>query len=591
MGKGWLRVPALLIMALLAIGGVPRASPASARPDPQPALRVVPFPRTPDAVPNSTIIFSSLARREVRSVDVSGSRSGLHGGRLQALPDGAGTEFVPDRAFAAGEEVHVSAQLTSAAAGTAAGDPGATRLTFSFGVATPATPPDHASRASSSVSPTGPTRSFHSEPDLHPPLVKVSRDPDKHSGDIFLSPINGSQTGLMILNSAGQLVWYDSASPAGVYNLQVQRYQGKPVLTWWQSGAGNVIVNRSYQRIATVRETNGYEADAHDFVITPQGTAWLMGTEPVEANLTKVGGPSTGTVSDFVIQKVDISTGQLLWEWHAYGHIPLQASHARPHDGHFDAYHLNSLQALPDGSLLVSSRSTWSVYDISTTTGKILWTLGGKHTQFKMGRGTRFEWQHDARLAGHTLTLFDDAATPQEEPQSSAKELDLDIPARTVTLIKRFTHDPPLLSGAQGSTELLADGNVFVGWGTQPDFSEYNPSGRQIVSGSFTLGVKSYRALRFPWNAHPAGPPSVATAAGQNGSANVWASWDGATNVATWRVLGGPSCTGALFPVTSAERSSFETQIILEKPPACVEVQALNGRGKVLGTSSADPVG
>jgi hypothetical protein len=66
----------------------------------------------------------------------------------------------------------------------------------------------------------------------------------------------------------------------------------------------------------------------------------------------------------------------------------------------------------------------------------------------------------------------------------------------------------------------------------------------------------------------------------------VYASWNGATLVASWRVLSGPS-TGALAPVAQAPRSGFETAIAL--PPGAagryLTVQALDAAGGVIGTA------
>jgi hypothetical protein len=130
-----------------------------------------------------------------------------------------------------------------------------------------------------------------------------------------------------------------------------------------------------------------------------------------------------------------------------------------------------------------------------------------------------------------------------------------------------------------------------VGWGTEPFFSEYTRSGKQILRGSFSLGETSYRAYRFRWSGQPTTPPALAVTPGSaSGSADLWASWNGATDVAAWQVLGGPSCSTPLTtPVTQVSRYSFETEIKLSTPPACVEVQALNGRGTVLATSSPQP--
>jgi hypothetical protein len=393
----------------------------------------------------------------------------------------------------------------------------------------------------------------------------------------------------MILTRAGHLVWYRTVAPNSPFDLQVQSYRGQPVLTWWHGGsastAADVIMDRHYHTVAVVRAAHGYWTDPHDFLITPQGTAWLVAQAPAKANLTRVGGPRDGTGADSIIQEVDIASGKLLWQWKAYGHIPLDASHERAGKGTYDFFHLNSLQLLPNGNLLISSRNTWSVYEISTRTKRVRWTLGGKYNQFKMGPRTRFEWQHDARLNGSTLTLFDDAASPQEEAQSSAKVMHLNLAARSVTLVRRYTHDPPLLSPAQGSAQLLPSGDVFVGWGSVPDFSEYSASGRQIFTGSFALGTTSYRALRFHWSGRPSTRPAMAVAAGSGGAAHVWASWNGANNVTSWRVLGGFS-PGTLHPLATKRHLNFETEITLSHRPRYVQVQALGGHGQTLRGSA-----
>lgn len=443
-----------------------------------------------------------------------------------------------------------------------------------------------------------PVRSFRSDPGLDAPAVSASSDPDTTSGDIFLTPGVNSELGggLMILGSQGRLIWYDPVEHY-THDLQVQSYLGHSVLTWWQGGPQeDVIANHAYQTVAVVKAADGATADMHDFVISPQGTAWLVAFKNIPADLSSVGGPSNGLLHDCLIQELDIKTGQLLWQWDCYGHIPLNASYLPvPTNGTaWDAFHLNSLELLPDGNLLISVRHTWSVYQISTKTGQILWTLGGKYNQFSMGPGTRFEWQHDAHETGQTLTLFDDGAGPigSDESQSSAKELTVDVKSKTVTLADRYTHTPPLLAAAMGSMQVLPDGNVFVGWGAEPDFSEYTPGGKQIFNGSFALGTSSYRAYRFPWTGQPLTPPDMALAEAPDHGTYVWASWNGATDVAWWRVLGGASPT-ALRVLATVPDHSFQTRVKLASEPAYVEVRALSPRGQVLphGTSAVRAAG
>jgi hypothetical protein len=323
----------------------------------------------------------------------------------------------------------------------------------------------------------------------------------------------------------------------------------------------------------------------HEFQLTPRGTALIDVDSLVRADLSSVGGPADGFVSDCLVQELDVRTGQLLWEWHMLGHVPLSATRGgSPGTAPDDYCHLNSIQQLPDGNLLISARNTWAVYEISKATGNIIWTLGGRYSSFHLGPGANFEWQHDAQLTGDTLSLFDDGDYPQEEGQSSAKILRLNTTTMTVSLVHRYTHGPPVLAPYEGSVQLLGDHDVFVGWGNQPEFSEYTPGGKQILTGSLPLGIGSYRAFRFAWHGYPVTRPSLAIIPRANGTALAYASWNGATEVAAWRVLGGARLR-SLHPVDTVTRTGFETRIVLASRPRYLAVEALGAHGRVLGTS------
>lgn len=598
---------AVSLAALLAAAAAALLSAAGAVAAPaRPALSVIPFPGTPDASPRSEIIFSSLAPPGVHSVNVRGSRSGPHAGRLTALPDGAGTAFVPNRPFTAPERVTVTAMVE----GWAEPHPerGTRRLSFSFVVKQPARVQQAiVSQAGASPQSGYPTMHFRSQVDFHPPLIAAGADPDGSSGAIFLTPSHNQQAGPLILNGRGQLEWFHPLTGGqSAFNLEVQRYRNQPVLTWWQGyvvGIGygskgqDVILNRSYRTVTVLHAADGYSSDLHEFQLTPKGTALIDCYVPEKANLSSVGGPANGTVLDSVIQELDVKTGRLLWEWHALGHIPLSDSYRTPASygsGPYDYFHLNSIQQLPGGNLVISGRNTWGVYKINRATGRVMWELGGKHSNFHMEARTGFAWQHDAHLYGDKLTLFDDAwdgvAHQQRESESSARELRVWWRQKKVTLLHRYTHAPPLITGAEGSAQLLANGNVFVGWGGQPDFSEYSAGGRQLFNGSLPLGESSYRAYRFHWSANPAGPPSLALAPQSNGDVKVYASWNGATKVARWRVLGGPR-GGSLGWFDTSRKTGFETVMTLHSEPASLAVEALDPRGDALRTSPthADP--
>jgi hypothetical protein len=354
-------------------------------------------------------------------------------------------------------------------------------------------------------------------------------------------------------------------------------------------------VNSSYKTIHTVRPGNGFKQqgfDDHDFVLTPQGTALADLYAPVHANLTSVGGPPNGTVWDWIVQEVDVATGKVLWEWHAFGHVPLRDSYTRcclPGQP-YEYFHLNSIQQLPDGRVLISARDTWTVYSIDMKTGKVAWRLGGKHSSFQIGKGAHFEWQHDAQLLGHGLfTVFDDGASPKEEPQSRALEIHLGN--HRATLIQAYTHKRPLLATAAGSMQILPNHNVFVGWGHEPYFSEYTPSGRQIFSDGFLHPIQSYRAYRQPWTGHPRWSPAIAVRRTSTHNAyNVYASWNGATQVARWRIVAGRSRTGRFRALKTTAWSGFETRVPVSTRDAYFKVQALGHNGKVLPNGTSHPV-
>ena len=378
--------------------------------------------------------------------------------------------------------------------------------------------------------------------------------------------------------------------------MRVQSYHGNPVLTYWQGqlvgpgGRGEgVILNRHYQTIDTVTPGNGYQgkgADEHEFVVGhegSEGTAFIATLTAAQANLTSIGGPPNGSVYDWIIQEIDIATGKVIWEWHPLGHVPVSDSYLPYAPGAtYDYFHLNSIQQTQSGNILISARNTWGVYLINKKTGKIIWRLGGKRSSFNMGTGTNFEWQHDATLHSNgELTLFDDASSPPKESQSRALELHINTTKHEVTLVHEYLHSPPTLATSKGSAQPLSNSNMFVGWGLKPFFSEYSPSGTQLFGGSFRSPVNSYRAYRFTWVGKPLQPPAIAVEQSSTpGEDSVYASWNGATQVASWQVLASSSSGGPFVNQGSpAPWSGFETTI--QTPNAnYFEVEALNSRGR-----------
>ncbi|MHB8531162.1 MAG: arylsulfotransferase family protein [Solirubrobacteraceae bacterium] len=553
---------------------------------------MTPLPESRDASPSTQISFLGVPSSRLSAVAVTGSRSGAHSGRLLPYSQNDGASFVPAKPFIAGETVTVGGILAAAT--------GPRPLAFSFTVATPDTLGE---AGGSSAPPASPQdhQTFRSRPDLKPPLVTVTAHAAGTSpGELLLAPYSGpGQYGPMILGEDGSMVWFEPLQPSGARaaDLRVQAYQGRDVLTWWQDPlitadsrkAGVVIADSAYDVVKVVRAGNGYQADLHEFQITPAGTALITVYDGIRCDLSSLGGPSEGAVADTLMQLLDVQTGLVEYEWHSLDHVPLSDSYVSPLPGSlkepFDFFHINSIEEQRDGSLLIGARNTWAAYDVDARSGQVLWQLGGRRSSFKLGAGTGTAYQHDARSGpAGGITFFDNGATPRAHSQSRAIEITLDATNMTAVLARRVVHSPPLLAGSQGNVQTLADGNWLVGWGQAPYFSEYGPAGQLLFDAHLPRAYESYRTYRQPWSGRPATRPAFAYVE-SGGHAAVYASWNGATEVSSWRVLAGRSAR-ALTRVASAPRHGFETRLALAAAPAhgdYVTVQALSAAGAVLG--------
>jgi hypothetical protein len=521
---------------------------------------------------------------------VTGSQSGPHPGTLRADSDGDGASFYPAQPFTPGEQVTVTTSLD-----VVGGQSGRYTFTVSRPTAFPATQHNEVNDPSA-------VQHFHSAPSVRPPTYTITHGSiSSGGGDVFVAPRSGpGQDGPMIVDAAGNLIWAKALTGGiSASDFREQSYQGQPVLTWWQgtvtaTGQGigeDVIDNDSYQQIATVKAGNGYHADLHDFTLTPDNTALITAYQPVRWDLSSVGGPKNGIALDSIMQEVDVATGNVLDEWHALDHVSLSDSYAdatklgqKNQPDYDDFFHINSLDKSANGDLLISGRATHTIYDVDPATGDVIWQLGGKHSSFT-GDGNDFSSQHDSKWASaDTIGLFDNASGVGKatSKSSSGMLVKLDFDRHTATLQQRFTSSDVPQATSQGNTQLLPGGDVFVGWGAQWQLSQFAPDGTLVFEATLPKKDSSYRAYRFPWSGHPLSPPAVALS---SDGGTVYASWNGATEVSSWRVLSGPSA-GSLKPIATAPRQGFETSIPVSGAGAVVEVQALDQAGHVLGTSS-----
>jgi hypothetical protein len=338
--------------------------------------------------------------------------------------------------------------------------------------------------------------------------------------------------------------------------------------------------------VTRVRAGNGYLGDHHEFLITERDTALITIYNPVPWDLSPVGGSTDGVALDGIAQEVDIGTGDVLFEWHSLDHVGVDESYSEPEnpEGPFDYFHINSIDVDHDSNLLVSARKTFAIYKVDRETGEVIWRLGGKRSDFEMGPGSWMRYQHDARRqADGTITLFDNGGVHKDDRSYGVV---LDVDETTVAVERKYAHPNERVAAVMGNLQVLPNGNAFVGWGSDPLFSEFSGDGELLFHASFPPDVDSYRAFRFPWSGHPDDDPAVAAERGPEDEVTVYVSWNGATEVATWHVLAGPN-PGRLRRVGSAPRAGFETSITVRTAEPYVGVQARDSSGRILGATRA----
>lgn len=425
---------------------------------------------------------------------------------------------------------------------------------------------------------------------------------DRHGGAlstgyVFVAPKGLLATsGLEIADDRGRPVWW-YAFPHGEQgtDFRVQTYHGEPVLTWWQgTGFGgqsdgvDYIADSSYHVIANVKAGNGLDTDGHEFLLTPAGTALILSYHQVPYDLSSLGGPKNGDVIEGVIQEIDVATGAVVFEWHSLDQVPITESYV-PMASPYDYFHINSVEPESDGTLLISARHTSTIYDIDRATGRILWRLGGKRSDFTLGPGVALTGQHDARAAGpDTIRLFDNgddqtAPNPRREPESRVEWIHLDAVAKTATLVRAVTHPSSISATSEGNAQALDNGDTFVDWGDQRGVSEFDPRGGLLFDATI-VGGASYRGYRFGWSGQPDTGPTATARRGRR-STTVDAIWNGATAVARWRILAGATAK-KLATVATVSWNGLDTRATIRRTPKLVRVAALDSTGTVLAESA-----
>ncbi|KAI0150812.1 Arylsulfotransferase-domain-containing protein [Xylariaceae sp. FL1272] len=466
-----------------------------------------------------------------------------------------------------------------------------------------------------------PSQTFFSSP-LKAPIwqrAKVNKlDLDKIDDTRFIFITGGYDSyGPSIISSKDlSLIWADN----NYYDSQAFRTYtlfDKPVIGVF-AGGGIQIYDESYNLVHRVTGKGDfwdYNPDSHEALITTNNTAVMIIGKGEKANLTHLGQGEEDVTNNY-IQEVEIGGNKVLfqfnmrdyfnpedsyWPWHGSG--PYDFGWA------YDMWHTNSVEKLPNGDFLVSSRHLHSIFLLDGKTAKVKWVLGGKRNEFKditkNGSG-EFHWQHNARLtAPNRITFFDNHdifngyCNESEKGCSRGLEIEFNEDEKTYWVVNEWYHPQSLITASRGGVNRTPKNNTLVAWGQNPMYTEHAPDGEvvmdiqrgQVLPLDHGIGqVIAYRAWKADWVGKPKWPPSIAADTDDAGVTSIYVSWNGATEVDKYVMLASNRSSrlnGKDSIIATSDRTGFETPFVLDQKVKYARIAALDRNGTILGFTSA----
>lgn len=467
---------------------------------------------------------------------------------------------------------------------------------------------------------------FKSRPDLYPPRLFVNVSGDGVTpGCIFMAPYQSFQNSAAIYDSDGTLIWYGfdvTGSAGNVHDFGLCSYNNTDHLCFFTgqqySGYARghaVIMDTSFDTVRTVNSLNARSAiDQHEFNIVGDSALTAIYT-PQRFDLSAyniTGGE--GWIQNCVFQDIDLTTGDLNFEWSAIEHVALSEGYVEPDQSEvagtgfsatspWDYFHINSVDKNDDGDYLISARHVSTLYKINGIDGSIIWRCGGKLSDFELLNGLNWSYQHDARWmevneTTEIISFFDNASNGfnRSADHSAGYIIKIDHAATppTVELLHNYPAPEDLaISDSQGNLQIFnpsdwANSNTFVGWGSQPTVTEHDPSGNIIYRANVASdGKMNYRAYKFNVTLTPHNSPALYTyAQNVNADTSYYMSWNGATEVRRWRVYARAGCDNDWTLLDEIDKTDFETNYTASGFREFGMVEAVDGSGTGLMNST-----
>jgi hypothetical protein len=486
-------------------------------------LYLFPGPGAKYVHPNSTIIvrFRYISPEDLTNLEtlfiVSGEESGSLSGNTIVASDGRTVIFKAEKSFEPGEKVKVIVNPYISGFPVNNMEP----LNYEFTVLEDAVSRNSYPEEVSSGIPYGAKSTGSYQPMIMPngvsvpadfPHMNITKNINPSGEYVFINNWDTPHYNI-IFNTSGDPVWYRK-TPDRRDDFKVQSNGWITMLVedgYGGSGPAYIAFNQNFEFIKSMRASNGYSTDEHDFYMLPDNGYILIGQRETTVDMSNYvsGGQTDAIVRETCIQEFT-ADDQLIFIWRSWDHFDIRDLELESITANSIRFpHINAIFTDDDGHILLSSRHLSEISKIHRQSGDFIWRLSGipdspnNDFQFVGDPLNGFRNQHAIRSPGdNSYTLFDNG-NMHDPPVSRALEYELDTVLMTATLIQeqRSEYDRSFVSH-MGNSQRMPNGNTHINWAygnVLPIATEVTPAGEIVFEMWFEEGDRCYRSFRYPW--------------------------------------------------------------------------------------------
>lgn len=308
------------------------------------------------------------------------------------------------------------------------------------------------------------------------PEVSLTGEVQSWVGNYLIIPYQGTSLGVIVVDSRGVIVWYDTVDPGFNFMSALFSNDGERMV-YCLAGPQDFLESGSVGWVTLDGETRTsalWPYLDHDFTELPDTTI---------AGITVTAGADGIGKADNIVELAPDGTFTTIWSaWDD----PWLLSVADL--GLSNWSHANALDYDPvEDAYYISSKELGTITKVDRATGESIWHLNGAGNEFTFPEGASIvQMQHQFQVIDGGIVIFDNGEL--ERGYSQAVEYVLDQDARTAEPIWEQKHDPPIAVYAKGDVERYSDGATRIVWSSAGEIQDISPEHEIIWQLNTELG-------------------------------------------------------------------------------------------------------